>query len=1083
VDLVALIVTALAAGAAVQGEKPDAVKSVHAGLRDAVRRRLAGQPGGELALARFEADPHADRAPLERELAWAGAGDDADLVAVALALMELTDSNGKYAVPVSGARGVQVGDHNVQLSYFIQAPVGQRWIGSTGGEPAGRPLAGVSDPFALEVHRPVQADNPLPGLPALPPYVVREHDRQVAEVARAAADGTSGIAVLVGGSSTGKTRACWESLRLLWNRPEWWRLWHPIDPTRPEAALRELPMVGPRTVVWLNEAQFYLDVERDELGERIAAGLREALRDPDRGPVLVLATLWPEHWDTLTARPPAGSDPHGQARELLAGRDITVPPAFTVAQLRQASAARDPRLDLAAEVAADGRVTQFLAGAPELMARYRNAPPAGAAMITAAMDARRLGMGVGLPLAFLERAAPSYLTDIQWDGLGEDWLEQALAYIAAPVRGIPGPLTRIRSRRAGDADRSLASYRLADYLEQHGRSARHAVIPPPSFWEAAARHAEPRDLSALAAAAGKRGMLRDAARLRKHATAQGNVTAAADLVIYWHLSHATDPRPAQWAAVHVALDDPFGVAHLLDRMRRAGANQQVTVLTDRAAAYVSLDDPVRVVYLLDRMRRAGANQQVTVLTDRAAAHIPLDNPRGVTHLLGWTLAAGMRQQVNALLARDPATHVSLDDPGSVAALLDIMREAGADQQVTVLTERAAAHVPLDDPFGIAYLLSSMQKAGADQQVTVLLARDPATHVSLDSPNSVGYLLYSMRKVGADQQVNALLARDPATHVSLDDPGSVAALLDIMREAGADQQVTVLSERAFPHIPLDRPFDVADLLHRAWKAGLDQRVCVLADRAAGRIPLDNPRSVAYLLDGMWAVGASQQVNALLARDPASHVSLDDPGSVAALLDIMREAGVDQQVNALLARDPASHVSLDDPFDVASLVDGMRAVGASQQVNALLARDPAAHVSLDDPRSAAALLDIMREAGADQQVNALLARDPAAHVSLDDPRSAAVLLGSMRKAGAGQQAIALAARAAAHIPLDAPGSVAPLLDSMREGGLDQEAKVLVDRLPAEGLFGFFREQPEHAKHYKFGREFDGSPASRWGWDHLD
>ena len=48
-------------------------------------------------------------------------------------------------------------------------------------------------------------------------------------------------------------------------------------------ALRELPTIGPRTVVWLNEAQFYLDVP-DGLGERVAAGLRELLRDPAPAP-------------------------------------------------------------------------------------------------------------------------------------------------------------------------------------------------------------------------------------------------------------------------------------------------------------------------------------------------------------------------------------------------------------------------------------------------------------------------------------------------------------------------------------------------------------------------------------------------------------------------------------------------------------------------------------------------------------------------------------------------------------------------------------------------------------------------------
>src|SRR5437764_1112130 len=82
--------------------------------------------------------------------------------------------------------------------------------------------------------------------------------------------------------------------------------------------------------------------------------------DPARGPVLVLATLWPRLWDDLTARPSAGADRHTQARELLAGRDITVPAVFTAAQLHQLHQAADPRLAQAAAAAQDGQVTQFL---------------------------------------------------------------------------------------------------------------------------------------------------------------------------------------------------------------------------------------------------------------------------------------------------------------------------------------------------------------------------------------------------------------------------------------------------------------------------------------------------------------------------------------------------------------------------------------------------------------------------------------------------------------------------------------------------------------------------------------------------
>ena len=98
----------------------------------------------------------------------------------------------------------------------VSPPCGQ-W--ARAGLVAGRPLGEVRDPFALEVHRPVQPEDPEPGLPELPAYVPRGHDAELTRVVRAAAGGRSAIAVLVGGSSTGKTRACWEALSLLREQP------------------------------------------------------------------------------------------------------------------------------------------------------------------------------------------------------------------------------------------------------------------------------------------------------------------------------------------------------------------------------------------------------------------------------------------------------------------------------------------------------------------------------------------------------------------------------------------------------------------------------------------------------------------------------------------------------------------------------------------------------------------------------------------------------------------------------------------------------------------------------------------------
>jgi hypothetical protein len=891
----------------------------------------------------------------------------------------------------------------------------------TGVTVAGRPLGEATDPFAFEVHHPLHLEDAPAGLPPLPPYVPREHDQALGQVVRATAGGRSGIAVLVGGSSVGKTRACWEALALLRDQDPPWRLWHPIDPSRPDAALAGLAGIGPRTVVWLNEAQFYLDTEAG-LGERVAARLRELLRDPARAPVLVLATLWPRYWDTLTSRPDGSEDRHTQARELLAGHDITVPDAFTPAQMGQLAQATDARITLAAQSAPDGAVIQFLAGAPELLARYRNAPPAAAALIDAAMDARRLGMGPGLPHAFLEAAAAGYLTDTEWDALGEDWLQQALAYAAASCKGVPGPLTRIRPRPASRAARGRGDqpggpapdgggplYRLADYLDQHGRAHRSDQVPPAEFWSAAAAHAAPGDQAALGAAARARGLYRHAAQLHKNAAESGDVLAA----LYLSASPAglrADPRPAHWAAAHAPLDDPRAVAGLVNTLRRAGAHEQTTALLARdPAAHVTLDDPRAVAGLLDILREAGADDQTATLASRAAAHVTLDDPGTVDRLLNSLLRAGAHEQTTALLARDPTAHVTLDDPRAVAELLGTLQKAGAHKQATALASRAATHAPLDDPGAVAWLLGTLQKAGAHEQTT------------------------------------ALLARDPAAHVTLDELGAVAWMLGTLRRAGADEQATALASRAAAHAPLDDPRAVAELLGTLQKAGAHEQATALASRAATHAPLDDPAAMAWLLDGLLRAGAHEQTTALLARDPTAHVTLDDPRAVAELLGTLQKAGAHKQATALASR-AATHAPLDDPGAVAWLLDGLR------------------------------------EAGADDQT-ATLASRAAAHVIHADLGAVAELLGTLRRAGAHEQAATLANQAAAHVTHAAPSTVAWLLGTLRAAGAHEQAATLVARLPALGLFELFIEQEGSADQFRFGSEADGTPAAPWGWEALD
>jgi hypothetical protein len=69
------------------------------------------------------------------------------------------------------------------------------------------------------------------------------------------------------------------------------------------------------------------------------------------------------------------------------------------------------------------------------------------------MDARRLGHGVALAHALLEAAAPAYLTDTEWDVLGENGSSkpsptpQPLAKASRPVDPHPPPPRQRPARR------------------------------------------------------------------------------------------------------------------------------------------------------------------------------------------------------------------------------------------------------------------------------------------------------------------------------------------------------------------------------------------------------------------------------------------------------------------------------------------------------------------------------------------------------------------------------------------------------------------------------------------------------------
>ncbi|MFD0427074.1 hypothetical protein ACFQ60_00085 [Streptomyces zhihengii] len=153
------------------------------------------------------------------------------------------------------------------------------------------------------------------------------------------------------------------------------------------------------------------------------------------------------------------------------------------------------------------------------------------------MDARRLGVGLHLLQAFLTDAALDYLSDDDYDLLSDGWAEQAYAELAEPVHGKQAPCAALppvpRHPAAPTVDVRPAMpppagpvFRLADYLEQHGRITRSHLCPPASFWNAAHTHlTHPDDLYKLAEAARKRHRLQWAHHLYRRAASHGNADA------------------------------------------------------------------------------------------------------------------------------------------------------------------------------------------------------------------------------------------------------------------------------------------------------------------------------------------------------------------------------------------------------------------------------------------------------------------------------------------------------------------------------------------------------------------------------
>ncbi len=375
-------------------------------------------------------------------------------------------------------------------------------------------LISALEPNDIGIHRAA----PLHGFieESLTPYVPRDSDVLLcSELDRASAHG--GMVVVVGDSAAGKSRSVYVALR---ERLSGWRLFIPRDASDVMAA--PLPA---RTVVWLDDTPSLRFLTPSGL---TAADLAPLISDRNR-PIVVICILWPSAYDEITRQPPEDikfNDPMVGARDALkltAGLPVMISSTFSeperVRAAEVAAASSDQRL---VSALADDRfgVTQNIAGAPQLAEHWRRADvihPAGAALLTAAIDIRRLGIRQPLTSKMLQTIIPFYLNSAHHDGSARQSFRDALRYARRPLVGGVRALTRLPGPRSGKS----TAYEVHDYLLQTGvTDRRSAPVPSEALDILVSRITDLDELARFVLAADSAGLVRHAEalipRLRLH---------------------------------------------------------------------------------------------------------------------------------------------------------------------------------------------------------------------------------------------------------------------------------------------------------------------------------------------------------------------------------------------------------------------------------------------------------------------------------------------------------------------------------------------------------------------------------------
>ncbi|MBF9129632.1 hypothetical protein I0C86_11755 [Plantactinospora sp. S1510] len=558
---------------------------------------------------------------------------------------------------------------------------------------------------------------------------------------RARTDG--GFLILIGDSCVGKTRLLYETARQ--ELAEFSLLAPDLgDGGSVKKAARNVD-TSPNLIVWLDELQRFLPGPYLTEGSTpIAAADIRRLLDSST-PVVVLGTLWPEYASTFRARNllpdvPVPPPRYPAALDILEYERVDEIRLHSFSDAERAVAAtlgvEDPRL-AAALADRDYNVTEALAGAREVTARYARATPAQAAVLHAAIDARRMGIQSPLSGDLLCEAARGYLQAIYTDN---SWFPPVLDELTSSRRRIDRATSPLMPIPAPDR-RTIVGYTVTDYLMQQLTKERRTVQLSGATWRALVeKTANEDDLRRLAENAERRlqypeaieayrrlcdagskgyvpvvvhlltlaGELDEAVRVaRAHSAAHPDNRSASDQLIDL-LIEGRRPDEAL-GLLRNRLDD--GDPSVEDRLfRLLMAEGRSAEAIDLARTRVGAGVAGAAERLIDLL---ASNGQSVEAIERARVQADAGDARAVNTLINL-LADNDRSAEAIERARDRAENST--DWHAHARLIELMAEHGQlDEAIQLLTDRYDPEVPFSSSSKLYKLLTEHDRLEGEVQ--------------------------------------------------------------------------------------------------------------------------------------------------------------------------------------------------------------------------------------------------------------------------------------------------------------------------------------------------------------------------------